>query len=54
MLKAYGACISIFGQAAFSNPAVDIPRVIQVCLKCVQESAKQIVDVSLLWTRFCA
>jgi hypothetical protein len=53
-MKAYGACLSFLGQAAFSNPAVDIPRVIEVCLKCVQESAQQIVDVSLLWTHVCA
>ncbi len=49
MLKTYGSCISAFAQNAFPNPAADIPRVIQLCFKCVQDSAKNIVDVSCLW-----
>jgi hypothetical protein len=48
MLKSYGSCISFLGQTAFSEPASDIPGVIQRCFKCVQDSAKQVVDVSSL------
>jgi hypothetical protein len=48
MLKTYASCISAFGpEKAFSDPAADIPRVIQLGFNCVKDSAKKIADVSL-------
>jgi hypothetical protein len=53
MFAAYGSGITIFGQAAFSDPAADIPRIIQLCFKAVQESAQDIVNVCCQLTRVC-
>jgi hypothetical protein len=53
MLSAYSSGITTFGQAAFSDPASDIPRVIQLCFKSVQDSAQNIVNVCCFLTRMC-
>ena len=53
LFAAYGSGITSFGQAAFSDPAADIPRIIQLCFKAVQESAQDIVNVCCQLTRVC-